>query len=171
MTPRESIAAASTSPAELGQLDFFLALFRPLLSQDEAAFLLGEPSLQTITRRLEDGSLRGVDISLAGEDAGRRELRIYRYAVEHLLIAPPAQKKPVRVPVERIFPHARPVFRQDEVAAILRCTPKHVGRLKEASELRGPRLSTAAAPGASDRTPRVSRESLIEFLTRREIQP
>lgn len=149
------------------QMDFLLWLFRPLLTVDEARYLLREPSAQTVTRRLDDGSLRGVDISADGAEAGRRELRIYRYAVEWLYTPGCAGQPLPAIDPASIIPHQLGVLRRDEVAKLLNCTSKHVANLP----LTGPRLSAGASAASADRTPRVTRQSLIEFLTLREIQP
>jgi hypothetical protein len=160
------VAAPQPQTRAGGQMDFLLCLFRPLLKVDEAAYLLGDPSPQTITRRLEDGTLRGVDISEAGAEAGRRELRVYRYSVEHQYCPATRGRRVELIPVEMIFPHGRDVFRRDEVAQILNCTAKHVGNLA----FDGPQLSRAASKASADRCPRVTRAALTEFLNAREVR-
>lgn len=158
-------SATSIRPQAGEQIDFLLVLFRPLLTVDETRYLLGEPSPQLVVDRLEDSTLRGVDISAEGEEAGRRSLRIYRYTVEHLVFRPGT--KISHLPVESIFPHALPVFRREEVARILNCTTKHVGNLP----LSGPQISSGASASSAERTQRITRASLIEFLNQREIKP
>ena len=144
------------------QLDFLLALFRPLLEPQEAAWLMGECSDDRIRGLIDEGILRAVDIaSRRADQPKQRCLRIYRYTVEHLLIAP---KAPVAlVPVEQILLHSRPLFLKSEVARTLACTERHVANL----DLPSPPVSQMSLT----RLPRYTREGLIQFLTAREIRP
>lgn len=176
--PAPAPIAAATAQAE--QMDFLLLFFRPLLTVDEAAYLLADASSDLVASRLDDGTLRGLDIALASpeeraeaEAAGqrtRRELRLYRYSVECLLL-PERLRRPELLRPEMILPHQRDFLRRDEVARVLSCTPKHVAHLTEAGALHGARLSSAASQASADRTPRVSRASFLAFLAAREINP
>jgi hypothetical protein len=128
--------------------DHLLMLFRPLLTVPEAMWLLGYRAPQSIVRWVECGGLRAVDIS-GEKEADRRELRIYRYSIEHLFLAP---ERPLdRPPVEMILPHRRATFRADEVAQVLNCTPRHVSKL-------------ALSRGE------ITRKKLIAFLGAREVR-
>lgn len=160
-------SASQTRPAAGQQMDFLSWLFRPLLKVDEARYLLADPSADTVIRRLDDGSLRAVDISALGAESGRRELRIYRYSVEWIY-TPGTQGKPLPMfsPAE-ILPHTRDVIRRDDVAKLLNCDPKHVANLP----LGKSRLARAASAASADRTPLVARAALVEFLLNREVRP
>lgn len=127
--------------------DHLLMLFRPLLTVPEAMWLLGYRTQRAVLRWVEVGSLRALDV--AGErERDRRDIRIYRYSLEHLFLAP---EQPLeRPPVELILPHLRDTFRPDEVAQILNCTPRQV------SKLGLPELE-------------ISRRKLIAFLDAREV--
>jgi hypothetical protein len=127
--------------------DQLLMIFRPLLTLPEAMWLLGNTSKLGLTRHLQTGMLRAVDIT-AGEGE-RRELRIYRYSLEHLFLAP--GKALERPPVELIFPHDEPMLKRLEVARLLNCTPRHVTRLQLTGR-------------------KVERAELIAFLQEREVR-
>lgn len=144
------------------QLDFLWAVFRPLLTTDEAAYLLGDTSDDLVIKLVDNGAVRAVNI--AAEDDTRRCLRVYRYSLEHRLLYP-GQPLTMLAP-ETIFPHNREKFRRDEVAVLLNCTARHVANLN----LPGPRISAEACQASIDRTPRHWRAGLIEFLQSREIK-
>lgn len=134
------------------QLDFLLALFRPLLTLAEAAFLLDECSERHALDLLDEGKLRGVNIATSTDT--RREIRIYRYSVEHRVMVPLLPLTPVSP--EHIFPHHRPTVLRREAAQWLHCTEQHISNLA----LAGPRIDARHI---------IHRAALVEFLTRREI--
>jgi len=141
------------------QLDFLLAMFRPLLTTEEAAFLLDGCSHDHVHHLVDDGTLRAVDIRSPG--ALHRALRVYRYTVEHLLIRP---RLPLaRIGAETILQHSRPTWLLHEVASVLNCTTAHVRHLA----LDGPNIASASASRAM---PRIHRAALVEFITTREIE-
>jgi hypothetical protein len=141
----------------IAQLDFLLALFRPWLTTDEAAFLLDDCTDQHVRDLVDSGHLRAVNIASSADS--RRELRIYRYTVEHRIIRP---KAPLTIigPGE-ILPTQRPTILRREAAKWLGCTEQHISNL--------------ALPGPRDRDTdtrhRIHREAFVEFLTLREIKP
>jgi hypothetical protein len=136
------------------QLDFLLALFRPLLTKSEAAFLLDECSEDHVLNLIDEGQLRAVNI--ASNIETRREVRIYRYSVEHRIMAPTLPLH--RVPPGTIIPHFRPTILRRELAEWLGCTEQHISNLS----LPGPR-------DGHDTRHRIWRDSVVEFLTNREI--
>jgi len=136
------------------QTDFLLALFRPLLTLGETAFLLDECSERHVLNLLDEGKLRGVNIAKSTET--RREIRIYRYSVEHRIMVPLLPLTSIEP--ERIFPHSRPTILRREAALWLACTEQHVSQLA----LAGPRDS-------SDVRHRIYRDALVAFLTSRDI--
>ena len=136
------------------QIDFLLALFRPWITKGEAAFLLDDCSEDHVLDLLDEGKLRAVNIANA-EDT-RREIRIYRYTVEHRMIAP---RLPMhQVPASAIIPHCRPTILCRELADWLGCTERHVRNLA----LAGPR-------DAHDTRHRIFRDAAVNFLEAREI--
>lgn len=136
------------------QLDFLLALFRPLLSTAEAAFLLDDATPQHVLDLLDEGKLRACNIA-HGTDT-RRVVRIYRYSIEHRIISP---RLPLHaIPVDSIIPHHRPTILRRELADWLGCTEQHISNLA----LAGPR-------DRHDTRHRIHREAIVEFLTAREI--
>jgi hypothetical protein len=138
------------------QLDFLLALFRPWLTKGEAAFLLDDCSEDHVLDLIDEGKLRAINI--AADTETRREIRIYRYSLEHRVMAP---RLPMhQVPAEAIIPHHRPTVLCRELAEWLACTERHIRNLA----LDGPRDS-------HDTRHRIWRESAVQFLTSREIQP
>jgi hypothetical protein len=145
------------NPTASEQLDFLLALFRPLLSVEEAAFILDDASPDHVRDLVEEGRLRAVDIA-STEDRSRRCLRVYRYSAEHLVMRP--RLKLTLVPVSTILPHERPTFLRRELSNLLGCTEQHVSNLS----LPGPRH-------AGDARHRIYREAVIGFLTEREVKP
>ena len=152
-----------SSQPRAAQFDFLLALFRPLLTVDEASLLTDGLDPSHIRNLIDEGKFRAINIASSTETA--RSLRIYRYSVEHLLICP---KRPLAlVPVETILSHSRPHFLKWEVANLLSCTTRHIENLQTAELLPGPSLSL----GSMNRNPRYTREGVIEFLTTREVKP
>lgn len=151
-SPREPIPDFQRST----QLDFLLALFRPLITTAEAAFLLDDSTPQHVLDLLDEGAVRAINI--ARDTDTRREVRIYRYSVEHRIMAP---RLPLHaIPVDAIIPHHRPTILRRELADWLGCTEQHVSNLA----LQGPR-------DAHDTRHRIHREAVVQFLTTREIQP
>lgn len=139
------------------QLDFLLALFRPLLTPAEVAFVLDDCSERHVLDLIDEGKLRAVNI--ASDVHTRRTLRIYRYSVEHAILAP---DRPLTiVPPEHILPHQRPTILRREFASLLGCTEQHVSNLN----LDGPR------DRGSDTRHRIYRHAAIDFLTSREFTP
>lgn len=136
------------------QLDFLLALFRPLLTLGEAAFLLDDCSERHVLDLLDEGKLRGINIASSTET--RREIRIYRYSVEHRVMVPLLPLTTIEP--EKIFPHHRPTVLRREAALWLGCTEQHISNL----DLDGPRDS-------ADVRHRIHRAALVDFLTKREI--
>lgn len=168
---------------DVPKLDQLLSAFRPLVTVSEATFLLGDCSPGKIYLMVESGRLRGVDISRS-MDSERRELRIYRYTIDHYHYASSLVPEQVPVaeegggdatcprhdwaliPVENILPHGRNFLRVDEVAHLLNCTSRHVVNLK----LPALRLSGAEAREAnSTYLRRYTRDGLVAFLKEREI--
>lgn len=136
------------------QLDFLLALFRPWLTKGEAAFLLDDCSEDHVLDLIDEGKLRAVNIA-KNEDT-RREVRIYRYTVEHRLLAP---RLPIhQVPASAIIPHSRPTILRRELAEWLGCTEQHISNLN----LSGPR-------DGHDTRHRIFRDAAVNFLEAREI--
>lgn len=136
------------------QLDFLLALFRPWITTSEAAFLFDDCSEKHVLNLIDEGALRAVNIARAADT--RREVRIYRYTVEHRIIAP---KHPIHaIPAESIIPHHRPTILRRELSDWLGCTEQHVSNLN----LTGPR-------DQHDTRHRIYREAVVEFLESREI--
>lgn len=146
--PRESPFLRAT------QLDFLLALFRPFLTKQEAAFLLDDCHEDYIVALLDLGKLRAINIA-SEADGPRRELRIYRYTVEHLILAP---KLPLgTINADAFVPHHRPTLLLREAASILACTERHIRNLN----LDGPDAGRV----------RIHRQAFTAFLTTREITP
>lgn len=138
------------------QLDFLLALFRPWVTKAEAAFILDDCSEDHVLDLIDEGKLRAINIARDLET--RREVRIFRYSVEHRVLAP---KLPLcSIPAESIIPHARPTILRRELADWLNCTEQHISNLA----LDGPRDN-------HDTRHRIWREAAVKFLTGREIQP
>jgi hypothetical protein len=140
----------------------------PFLRMREGAALLGVKSIATVHARLEDGSLRAIDISCRWPSR-QRELRIYRYTVFQLLIEGAAECPPPRL--EYILPHRRPAFSRDELTTLLRCCPKHIAHLSRAGALRGPEPPEGTAKMVADLIPITFRRSLMNFLKQREVHP
>ena len=116
--------------------------------------MLDEASDQHVRDLLDEGKLRGVNI--AASAATRREVRVYRYSVEHRIIAP---KYPLTlVPVEQMLPIHRPVILRRELASWLSCSESHITNL----DLDGPR-------DHNDSRHRIYREAAVNFLTSREL--
>lgn len=152
-------AQSSTAPSDFTrstQLDFLLALFRPWVTKAEAAFLLDDCSEDHVLNLIDEGALRAINIAKSTDT--RREVRIFRYSVEHRVLAP---KLPLcAIAAESIIPHARPTILRRELADWLNCTEQHISNLN----LDGPRDS-------HDTRHRIWRESAVQWLTSREIQP
>jgi hypothetical protein len=155
-TPEADLSRRSPLEAKADQLDFLLALFRPFLTKADAAFLLDDCAEEKILALIDEGKLRAINI--ATDTDTRRELRIYRYTVEHRLLSPTTAWGTISP--ELIIPHHRPTVLCRELADWLSCTERHVRNLN----LSGPRDS-------HDTRHRIWRESAVEFLTARELQP
>ncbi len=151
-----------TAQPRASQLDFLLALFRPLLTMDEVSLLTDGLGRDHIAHLIDEGKFRAINIASSTES--QRSLRIYRYSVEHQLLWP---KRPLTmVPPETILSHSRAHFLKWEVANLLSCTTRHVENLGNGGALPGPSLSL----GSLNRNPRYTREGVIEFLTSREVK-
>ena len=129
--------------------------FPPLLTVDEASYLLSEVSGDRVRTLLDEGVLRGVDIASRSEGA-RRELRVYRHPIEELL-TPGLSARASSFRVEHVLPHRGNTLRQDEVAQVLNCSPRHIANLG------------IAGPGSCGTTVRYFRRAVIGFLIEREI--
>lgn len=136
------------------QLDFLFALFRPLLTLGEAAFLLDDASERHVLDLLDEGRVRGVNIATV-EDT-RRTLRIYRWSVEHIIFCPAAPL--TSIDVDQLLPHHRPTILRRELASWLACTEQHISNL----DLDGPRT-------ADDTRHRIHRAAILNFLRNREV--
>lgn len=153
------------------QLEFFMALFAPLLRLEEAAWLMDDVSIGHVVALCEEGKLRAVDIanrSGAGLDCAegredRRCVRVYRYSVEWLMLGKvKRQRQPQHPGVESTFPHYRPTFLIREVSRFLNCSDQHVRNLA----IEGP---SYGATGSFKSLPRIPRAALKAFLESREI--
>lgn len=148
------MSALTTDFRRSTQLDFLLALFRPWITKAEAAFLLDDASEDHVLDLVDEGVLRAVNIARAADT--RREVRIYRYTVEHRILLPRTASH--AVPVDAIIPHHRPTILRRELSDWLGCTEQHVSNLN----LTGPR-------DQHDTRHRIYREAVVEFLESREI--
>jgi hypothetical protein len=146
----------STATDRSKQMDFMLALFRPWLRTEEAGFLLDDASEWHVRDLIDEGKLLAINIAV-GTDT-RRDLRVYRYSVEHRIMAP--HRELTIVSPEEIIPHHRPTVLRRELASWLACSEAHVGNL----QLDGPR-------DGSDTRHRIYRASAVSFLTERLIKP
>jgi|GEM_PF-4227308 len=143
-----------TSPSS--QLDFLLALFTPLITVEQACFLLDDCDWHKIDQLLDSGRIRGVDIR-SGQ-AEKRCIRIYRYTVEHLILRPSV---PIfHIGINQMMPHERPTILRRELARMINATEQHISNLN----LPGPR-------GRHDTRHRIYRDAVCEFLNEREIKP
>lgn len=146
----------STTAQPEQQLDFFLALFRPLITKAATAFFLDDCHEDHVLDLVAEGKLLAVNIALHTDT--RREIRIYYYSAVHRALRP---KLPLqRVPVDSIIPHHRPTILRRELAAWMSCTEQHVSNIN----LPGPR-------DGHDSRHRVHRWAFVEWLTTREIKP
>ena len=134
------------------ELDFLLGVYRPLLTAQEATIFLGDCDPERIAALVDEGKLLAVNI---GTGSVERCLRIWRYSAEHLGFF--SDRPFRRLNIHALMPHTRPTFWRREVAQMLGCTEQHVTNL----DLKGPSISTRAI---------YFRESVIEFITSREIK-
>jgi hypothetical protein len=139
---------------DLHQLDFLASLFSPLITTEQAAFILDDCSPRHVLDLVDEGKLRA--ISIASGDADRRELRIFSYSV-HWLVREPVKPFPA-VELDRIIPHSRPTLLRSELARLLSCSERHVSNLN----LDGPR-------GQHDKRHRVYREAVLAWLAAAEV--
>ena len=146
----------STATERSKQMDFILALFRPWLRTEEAGFLLDDASDQHIRDLIDEGKLLGINIASAQET--RLEVRVYRYSVEHRIMAP--LRSLTIISPEEIIPHHRPTILRRELASWLACSEAHIGNL----QLDGPR-------DGNDSRHRIHRSAAVAFLTERLIKP
>ena len=145
------------------QLDFWSLLFDPLVTIEEARFLLDEVSDKHVAHLVEEGRLSAINIAL-DLSGGKRLLRVYAFSIHALAMSRTRKlpKAPVSIPVEHLLPHTRPNLLKREVENLLKCSPDHVANLF-AGALR--QLGT----GGSRRLPRIPREALLSFLQAREV--
>jgi hypothetical protein len=142
------------------QLDFWHALFRPLVTTAEAAVLCGGCTDRHVLDLLDEGLLRGVNIALSADT--RRDLRIYRYSAHHYLID---NESPLpQIDVATTLPHSRPTILRHELADWLSCSGQHISNLGKERVITGP----GRANGREARN-LFHRASVIDWLTTREI--
>lgn len=138
------------------QLDFYRDLFRPLVTTEQAAWMLDEATPRHIENLLDEGKLRGLNI--ATQQDTRRTLRIWRYSVECRLM-PKLTGKPIpELSPEHVITHQRATVLRRELAYWLGCSEQHVSNL--------------ALPGPRDRHDTrhlIDRGAVINFLTTRTI--
>lgn len=139
------------------QLDFFLAIFQPLMTVEEVCDVLDDVDHKTVAAWLEEGRLLGTD--LRHPEADKRMLRVFKYSVEHFMIAP--RTKPIVVPVRDLVPHARVNLRYPEAINFCRCSADHIEALVLAGALHCPRFG--------ERSKRVTCDSLITFVEGRRL--
>lgn len=152
----------STAAAVQLEMDFLLAHAYPLLFCEEAGFLL-DVSDTSVENQIDSGIIPALNISRDIDT--RRTLRVWRWAVVHRCIAP---ERPLRTPgAEVALPHSRPLFLMREIADLLRCTSQHVYNLYEDGHLQGPDRNAGRA--VHGRSPRIFRDSVVQFLTSRAI--
>lgn len=157
--------------SEAIQTSFEDSLFGDFLKVEQAAWLLDGVSRDHVLNLILDGRLRGIDISTAhaadpAKSAGvQREIRVYHATVMAMRF-PKMAERAARLNAEAVLPHFRDRLLRREVARLLNATDRHVANLQLAKQLTGPRDGTTG----SDRTPRIDRTSLIDFLTTREIR-
>jgi hypothetical protein len=138
------------------QLTFYSALWRPLITTDEAAWMLDECSERHVLDLLDEGKLRGVNIAASGET--RRLLRIWRYSVTHRLMPKLAKHPLPEVSAEEVITHQRATVLRRELAYWLSCTEQHVSNL--------------GLPGPRDRSETrhlIHRTAVVDFLTTRTL--
>ncbi len=157
---------------KLVQDDFYHHLFRPFLLPEAAAALLGFSAKHVIRLARETHELRGFNLAVKiEEDAAtmddrdpRSMIRIQARSVE--MLRTPELFVGVRLSALDLqvdLLHRRDTFSVWEVTHTFDCGDDHVRRLLAASHLRGRALSIANA------RQHITRESLLQFLTTREL--
>lgn len=168
------MTASAPSLPQIQQGDFMATLFRPLLSPQAAAFLLGV-SVDHAVRMADLGSLVACNIAVktergdeaVDERARERMIRILRPSVERLVI-PAMQGVKCPAPTwEQALDsvHHRATWTRREAVHFLDCSDDHVRRLVEAKCLTGPVLTQTG----SGRLHHIARASLAAFLHARDL--
>lgn len=151
----------TTAPAPQPEFDYLIGHFRPTLTLEESGSILvvGPDAVEAL---VDEGTLLAVDI--ASPDATQRRLRIWRYTVVHRAIRPEAPLQPLAL--ADLLTHGRPTWTLSEVGILLRCSDPHVITLWDHDDcpLTGPNYN-AGRPGKPAKSRKISRESLIQFLT------
>lgn len=153
------------------EMDFLLAHSYPLITSEEAAFLL-DCSETTAMTMVDDATLPAVNIALS--TATRREVRIWRWAVLHRCIAP--ERKLQAISIAESLPLQREVWTMREVSGVLRCSVDHVYNFYDTPVAPGEKATLLTGPDRNagrsthGRRPRIFRDSLITLLTTRTIE-
>lgn len=146
--------------AEQLSFDQWMAFFRPLMPIPDVVLSL-TASRESVHRLIDAGSLRAVNIGL-GKQA--RELRIYKYAVIHILAGRTEEIE--TIPVAKIMPHSRPDMLVRELTELFACTDQHIYNLAARDEIK---TRSGVSLSSQKRMPRYTRESVIAFLEKREV--
>jgi excisionase family DNA binding protein len=146
------------------QLDFFAALFNPLVSRAVAGELLDGCSEDHVQALIDAGTLHAVNIALRTDTV--RTLRVWRWSLD-------AQRYPrIRAaigmhgppPLATLLPHQRERLTTAEVRRFLGCSDQHVVNLHHEGLLAGTRDGAV-------RLLRIERASLLAFLNARTLTP
>jgi len=147
------------------EFDWLLAHFSPLLTPGEAAHVL-DCTERHCADLLDGDHLRAINIALnpGGE---LRTLRFWRWAVIHHAMKPELPLGAVEIPT--LLTHSRPWWMLAEFSRFLRCSDDHVRNLHAAKILAGPDRNSLR--GALHKNCRITRDSVIHFLTHRTFKP
>lgn len=151
LSGRTSLKAEAPHAAAL-----YADLFRPLVTIEQAAWMLDEASPRHIEHLIDEGKLRGLNI--ATREDSRRTLRVWRYSIECRLLPNMFGQPLPEIPAEQVIAHHRPTVMRRELAYWLNCTEQHVSNLN----LKGPR-------DRSDARHIIFREAALDFLTSRTL--
>ena len=145
------------------EMDYLLAHCYPLITSEEAAFLL-DCHQRSIENLVADGTLPAVNLAL--EKTTRNMIRIWRWAVLHVCLQPERPMSPIAV--GDALPHSRAIWLVHETASLFRCSEDHVHNLVSKELLAGPDRN-AARPGTIRPRIRIWRETIITLLQTRTI--